>query len=476
MSQNNAPDYIQAAAKVIWEDATPVPTVGGNSWLLKVTHLGEAAAVKVLRRTEDAKLARFKKEVDAGLRLSGLPNVAPILCSGKLHWLNERSGKVGTSLFFVMPWFTSNLRECLPNFQRADGGQYAVQVFLEIAKTVASIHTRLYAHRDLKPDNILVDEQGNTYIADFGLCLDLDLELHQNRLTKPGEIVGALAYRGPEFLRGRLDESDHTPGDVFSLGRILWAILCGEEPYGLTDLEFENTVIGDEVDRLHRPEYMQRIIRSATQVDPIKRVSMETLIAMTEDWTTDAGQKPSSHIVAALIENPRHQSFLESIKVAAQVVAEMRALLVLVDEELTTLYKSGGWDVIAEERKSNPVQVEQAPYSAHDHEGSFLHRDSPTDGRRIAFNMGDMQLFPMLVLSICFKFNPNQFDSQPWEVIAVHVPKWPEGEAEGATELKVFGTGQLDLCNGAAVNELSNCLRNAFRWLDNSLRTGKSST
>src|SRR5262245_58936506 len=81
---------------------------------------------------------------------------------------------------------------------------------LEVAKALAHAHSHGILHRDVKPSNLLLDESGRAWVADFGLAKDLGEE----DLTRTGELVGTLRYLPPE----RLQCDSNPAGDVYSLG------------------------------------------------------------------------------------------------------------------------------------------------------------------------------------------------------------------------------------------------------------------
>lgn len=105
--------------------------------------------------------------------------------------------------------------------------QETTTLMSQIVDAVAYSHDQGVLHRDLKPQNILVDAQGTAFVTDFGLAriLNADSEL----LTREGDILGTPAFMSPEQAAGKANVDQRT--DVYSLGVILFQLLTGELPF-----------------------------------------------------------------------------------------------------------------------------------------------------------------------------------------------------------------------------------------------------
>ncbi len=97
----------------------------------------------------------------------------------------------------------------------------AVRVLLPVVGALAHAHKQRIFHRDVKPENILFDREGNSYISDFGFALSMD-----EQWNKEGEIAGTFAYMAPELLLGSTHEIDGR-SDIWSVGMILFEMLTG---------------------------------------------------------------------------------------------------------------------------------------------------------------------------------------------------------------------------------------------------------
>jgi serine/threonine-protein kinase len=97
-----------------------------------------------------------------------------------------------------------------------------------IGQAVAHCHARGILHRDLKPDNVLVDRSGRVLVTDFGIA-----RLEGVRITRTGTILGSPAYMPPEQLAGKSARHLDERVDVYALGVILYELLEGKDPYRL---------------------------------------------------------------------------------------------------------------------------------------------------------------------------------------------------------------------------------------------------
>ncbi len=233
---------------------------GAQGTVYEATQNGneQAVAVKVLnQRTFPTSrvAARLQRGIDLGKRLDH-PGIVRILDSGM-----TATGRP----FLVMDMLTGGtLNEAVPfggSWPRWQGLADTLQLFLKICEAVEHAHMRGVLHRDLKPGNVLFDEHGMPRVADFGLAKDLEKPSPEiglkATLTRDGEMVGTPAYSAPEQF-ALTDEADvDIRSDVFSLGAILYQLLCGKLP-----LPMEGSML-DVLQRLRveRPQPLTKVFR-----------------------------------------------------------------------------------------------------------------------------------------------------------------------------------------------------------------------
>ncbi len=178
----------------------------------------EAFAVKVLRVREGASTGsrreRFRREVDAMQRLRHPAIVA-------VHGY----GRDGPFDWFVMDYVDGRDLASLLREEALDLPA-RLRVIEQVCQAIAHSHEQGVIHRDLKPQNVLVDREGDAHVLDFGLAKLLDSE---EGLTHTGSSLGTPFYMSPEQVAD--PTSVGPPSDVFALGVILYEALTGHRPF-----------------------------------------------------------------------------------------------------------------------------------------------------------------------------------------------------------------------------------------------------
>ena len=238
-------------------------------------------------------LERFRREAEA-LGALDHAGVVRVHDSGAAH----RPGQ--PSLPYLALEFVRG--ESLQSLLRRDGAlplREAARLVTGIARAVHHAHQRGILHRDLKPDNVLVDEAGAPRVTDFGIARLTDREA----LTRTGEILGTPAYMAPEQAAGEVERIDART-DVYGVGAILYATLTGRPPFPKKPLMnmLAAVVMKDpeppSASRADLPAELEQICRHAMRKEPADRyTSAAELADDLERWL--AGKAIFAHAPSA---------------------------------------------------------------------------------------------------------------------------------------------------------------------------------
>ena len=180
--------------------------------------LDREVAVKVLLPDLGMALGaeRFRREIEIESRLDH-PHILGIL----------GSGEAGGLLYYVMPFVAGESLRARMDREGQLPVEDAVRIAAEAAEALDYAHRQGVLHRDVKPENILL-EDGKTLVADFGIARALDDEAGQ-RLTQTGVTLGTPVYMSPEQSFAERDLDGRS--DLYSLGCVLYEMLAGTPPF-----------------------------------------------------------------------------------------------------------------------------------------------------------------------------------------------------------------------------------------------------
>src|SRR5438105_1121919 len=191
----------------------------GEVYCAHDARLGRDVAVKVVRagaRRDPQLQRRFETEAMVVGSLNH-PNVMAVFDAG------EHDG---------CPYLVTELLEGETLAQRLRKGplapRAAVEVAIAVARALSAAHARGVVHRDLKPANIFVTTDGRIKVIDFGVAKWIPLSPLDGENTAAGVVIGTPGYMSPEQARG---EPADARSDLFSLGAVLYEMLCGREAF-----------------------------------------------------------------------------------------------------------------------------------------------------------------------------------------------------------------------------------------------------
>jgi len=237
---------------------------GGMShvYLAEDMILNREVAIKVLRydfSNEEELHRRFQREALAATTLAH-PNIVSIY----------DVGDDGDYHFIVMEYIQGKtLKQYIQQFSPISPAK-AVQIMRQLTSAIAHAHEHQIIHRDIKPQNILMDEQGNVKITDFGIATTLSATSY----TKTNSVIGTVHYLSPEQARGGI--SSHK-SDIYALGIVLYELLTGELPFSgesavsiaLKHLQSETPSV--RAVNASIPQSLENVVIRATAKDPRHR-------------------------------------------------------------------------------------------------------------------------------------------------------------------------------------------------------------
>jgi serine/threonine-protein kinase len=270
---------------------------GGSSsvWRARDQRSGRDVAVKLLHldAAESAEtVARFDREARV---LEGIasPNTVELLDRGDMD---------GRPYLVFELIDGTDLRERLRQDGMIDVAD-AVAIATQVANGLAAAHSRRCVHRDLKPGNILISDDGRVCVADFGIARALE----EPGLTQPGRVLGTGEYVSPEQALGRKVDAR---SDLYALGVVLYEMLAGRPPFrgsGFADVAArhvrdEPPPIGDA--RPNLPAGLSALIAALLAKAPEERPQDAATVraGLRQILKPLAGTNPSPIVATALSE------------------------------------------------------------------------------------------------------------------------------------------------------------------------------
>ncbi len=319
--------------------------------------LERTVALKILHeqftRDEDY-VERFRREARAVAQLAH-PNIVTVIDRG------EQDGRQ----FIVFEYIHGqNLKEL------SAGGpldvREAIGLALQVARALSFAHERGLVHRDVKPQNVLLNDDGQAKVTDFGIARSLDV----HGVTQTGTVLGTSDYIAPEQARGQQVDPKT---DIYSLGAVLYELLTGEVPFKgdnfvAVAMRHVNEPPPSVLDR--RPDCPLRLdlaIQRAMAKDPEERfASMDEFCAELEACLAELDGRGDEGATMIVPPPPRQQSAKQRRE---RRIPWMPILLVL----LAALLVAGGAYLLTARRRRHSTR----------RKGSLFETGSPPRNRRL---------------------------------------------------------------------------------------------
>src|SRR5215211_4199415 len=211
--------------------------VGGMArvYLASDRVLERPVAVKVLsppHAQDPVFVERFRREARSAARLSH-PNIVAVFDSG------SDAGRH----YLVMEYVAGQSLAQLLHRQGRLAPRQAAELGVEVCAALAAAHAQGLVHRDVKPANVLVGDDGRVKVTDFGIAKAAATAT----LTGTGTVLGTAAYLSPEQAQGGPVDAR---SDLYSLGCVLYELLCGSPPFGSGT---DNPPVAVATRHLHQP-------------------------------------------------------------------------------------------------------------------------------------------------------------------------------------------------------------------------------
>jgi eukaryotic-like serine/threonine-protein kinase len=184
-------------------------------WCAEDTQLGRRVALKLLAprfAADPGFRERFRREASAAAAMQH-PNIVSIYDRGEWD---------GTS-YIAMELVDGRTLKQLVQEHGPLPPAAAVELTIEILKALRYAHKRGIVHRDIKPQNVLIDEEGHAKVADFGIA-----RAETSQMTETGQIMGTVQYISPEQAQG---QPVSRRSDLYSAGVVLYELLTGRVPF-----------------------------------------------------------------------------------------------------------------------------------------------------------------------------------------------------------------------------------------------------
>ncbi|XP_053188032.1 maternal embryonic leucine zipper kinase [Scomber japonicus] len=371
---------------------------------------GEKVAIKIMNKKDlGDDLPRVKVEIEAMKNLSHQH-----IC--RLYQVIETT----TQIFMILEYCPGGeLFDYIIAKDRLSEEETRV-FFRQIVSALAYVHSQGYAHRDLKPENLLIDEDHNLKLIDFGLCAKPKGGLSYELMT----CCGSPAYAAPELIQGKAYIGSEA--DVWSMGVLLFALLCGYLPFD----DDNCMVLYRKITRgkYDNPQWLSPgsilLLNQMMQVDPKRRITVRQLL--NHPWAMKDYNSP--------VEWYSRQPLGH---VDEDCITEMAVNMKRSRESTTALVKEWRYDqitatyllLLSKKQRGKPVRLRPEP-SGREDSSSPLHRGLQT--KETLHFSEDEDAVIVGSLDFCSEY----IDDCPWVSGTQHTPQGVRGQPERTTNNK----------------------------------------
>lgn len=283
-----------------------------NVYLANDNILERKVAIKVLRgdlSNDEKFIRRFKREALSVSNLSH-PNIVEVYDVG------EEDG----NYYIVMEYIEGKTLKQLLQKRGALTLPEVIDIMSQLTDGLSHAHEAYIIHRDIKPQNIMIEDNGLVKITDFGIAM----ALNSTQLTQTNSVMGSVHYLPPEQANGK---GSTIKSDIYSLGILMYELLAGSVPFkGDTAVEIALKHMKEKMPSIRKqnptiPQSVENIVLKATAKNPKNRY--DSVREMYNDLQTAMEKDNEKRIVYEYPEND-----LEETKVIAPIAKESKKTIV----------------------------------------------------------------------------------------------------------------------------------------------------
>lgn len=283
-----------------------------NVYLANDNILERKVAIKVLRgdlSNDEKFIRRFKREALSVSNLSH-PNIVEVYDVG------EEDG----NYYIVMEYIEGKTLKQLLQKRGALTLPEVIDIMSQLTDGLSHAHEAYIIHRDIKPQNIMIEDNGLVKITDFGIAM----ALNSTQLTQTNSVMGSVHYLPPEQANGK---GSTIKSDIYSLGILMYELLAGSVPFkGDTAVEIALKHMKEKMPSIRKqnptiPQSVENIVLKATAKNPKNRY--DSVREMYNDLQTAMEKDNEKRLVYEYPEND-----LEETKVIAPITKESKKTIV----------------------------------------------------------------------------------------------------------------------------------------------------